>query len=143
MILMKACPGVRLLATSAPSGAASRPLDEVLHHRQRDVRLEQRHAHLPQRVADVVLGDAAAPLEGVAGTRQAVSQVLEHGACRRRLRAGRSGGIIPAARACFGFPGFYPGAALCQNAAYCPPAELSLMTPIIVFALYLRPDSCC
>ena len=30
---------------------------ELLHHGQRDVRLEQRHAHLAQCVLDVVLGE--------------------------------------------------------------------------------------
>ena len=57
---MKAWPGVRLVATSAPSALRLDAVDEALHHRQRDVGLEQRHAHLAQRLGDVLFGDAAA-----------------------------------------------------------------------------------
>ncbi len=32
------------------------PIDEILHHRQRDVSLEQRHPHFTKGVLDIVLG---------------------------------------------------------------------------------------
>jgi hypothetical protein len=59
-------------------GARAGPLDEILDHGQRHVGLEQGHAHLSQRVADVVFRDTATPLQGIAGARQAVGQILEH-----------------------------------------------------------------
>jgi hypothetical protein len=34
------------------------PCDEVAHHRQGHIRLEQGHAHLAQHVLDIALGDA-------------------------------------------------------------------------------------
>ena len=40
-------------------------LDQGLHHRQRDVRFEQRDAHLAQRLADVFLGQAAAAAQAL------------------------------------------------------------------------------
>jgi hypothetical protein len=40
-------------------------VDERLDDGQRHVRLEQRHAHLPQRVPDVFLGQAATPAQSV------------------------------------------------------------------------------
>ena len=79
---MKAWPGVRLAVTSAPSAFCFTALDEGLDHRQRDVGLEQRHAHLAQGLGDVVFGDAAAAAQGVDRARQAGGQVFEkcHGA---------------------------------------------------------------
>ena len=53
-----ACPGVRLPITSSPSALRAHRVDEMLHHRQRDVGLEQRDAHFAQRVLDVGLGEA-------------------------------------------------------------------------------------
>ena len=41
--------------------------DELAHHRQRHIRLEQRHAHVAQRVADVRLRQAPAPAQLVEG----------------------------------------------------------------------------
>ena len=57
-------------------------LDEGLDHRQRDVGLEQRHAHFAQGFADVFFGDAAAAAQGVDGAGQPRRQVFEkcHGA---------------------------------------------------------------
>jgi hypothetical protein len=52
-------------------------LDEGLDHRQRDVRLQQGHAHFAQRVGDVFLGDAAAAAQRIHGARQPRREVLE------------------------------------------------------------------
>ena len=52
-------------------------LDEGLDHRQRDVGLEQRHAHLAQGLADVFFGDAAAAAQRVDRAGQPRGQVLE------------------------------------------------------------------
>ena len=41
-------------------GARLHRVDELTHHRQRDVGLEQRHPHLAQRVGDVIFGEATA-----------------------------------------------------------------------------------
>ena len=52
-------------------------LDEGLDHRQRDVGLEQRHAHFAQGLADVFFGDAAAAAQRVDGAGKPRRQVLE------------------------------------------------------------------
>ena len=52
--------------------------DERLDDRQCNVRLEQRHAHLAQRVVDVVLGQAPAPAQGIDRRSQATRQFVEH-----------------------------------------------------------------
>ena len=54
-------------------------LDEGLDHRQRDIGLEQRHAHFAQALTDVFLGDAAAAAQGIDGARQPRSEVFEKG----------------------------------------------------------------
>src|SRR5690554_348203 len=54
------------------------PLDEVLDHRQGDIRLEERPAHLPQGVLDVVLGQARLTLDGLERLRQTLAEILEH-----------------------------------------------------------------
>ncbi len=53
--------------------------DEVLHHRQRAVGLEQRDAHLAQRVLHVRLGEASLAANGLDDAREARSEVIEHG----------------------------------------------------------------
>ncbi len=79
MMLTNTCPGVRLCATSAPTAFALTESMNVLMTGQRDVRLEQRHAHFAQRLADVVFGDTAAPPQVVNGAGEPGCQVLEHG----------------------------------------------------------------
>ena len=69
---MKAWPGVRLASDLGAERLGLDRLDEALDHRQRDVRLEQRHAHLAQRLADVLLGDAAAAAQALDGAGQAL-----------------------------------------------------------------------
>ncbi len=52
--------------------------DEVLHDRQRDVGLEQRHAHLAQRLLHVGFGQARLAAYRLYDARKAVRQVIEH-----------------------------------------------------------------
>jgi len=53
--------------------------DEVLHHRQRDVGLEQRHAHFSQRFLDVRLGEARFAAHRLDDFRQTRGQGIKHG----------------------------------------------------------------
>ena len=59
--------------------ALPHPLDEARHDRQSDVRLEQRRAHLLQRVGDVLLAQAAATAQAVDGAGKTGTQAFEHG----------------------------------------------------------------
>src|SRR5687767_11687431 len=59
--------------------------DEIAHHGERDVGLEQRHAHFAQRVSDVVLGDARFAAQRLENTRKPRRQVIEHWGYTRRL----------------------------------------------------------
>ena len=52
--------------------------DEVLDHRQRDIGLQQRHAHLAQHVGDVVLGQARLAAQGLDDAAEPLGQVVEH-----------------------------------------------------------------
>ena len=61
--------------------------DEVAHHRQRDVGLEQRHAHLAQHVLDVLLGDAGLAAHRLDEPAQAIGEGGSH-----RWRAARVAG---------------------------------------------------
>src|SRR5689334_6042669 len=63
------------------------PLDERLHHRQRDVGLEQRHADLTQRLRHVVLGDAAVAPQPLEDELEFVAEIVEHVESVRRARA--------------------------------------------------------
>ena len=55
------------------------PVDEGLDHGQRHVGLEQRHAHLAQRIADVFLGQPAAATQALDDGRQTGGKLVEHG----------------------------------------------------------------
>ena len=55
---ISAWPGVSEPTTSSPTALSRTRGDEVLDDRQRDVGLEQREAHLAQRVLDVGVGEA-------------------------------------------------------------------------------------
>ena len=61
-----------------PERAQAHPLDELLHHGKRDVRLEERHADLAQGVADVVLGEAPLAPQVLQRAGQALGQAFEH-----------------------------------------------------------------
>ena len=67
--------------------------DEILHHRQRDVGLEQRHAHLAQTLGDVGFGEPRFAAELLDDAREALGEVVEHRI--RAVVAGRRSGIMP------------------------------------------------
>jgi hypothetical protein len=71
-------PGVTDLITSWPTARRRTLGDEVLHDRQRDVGLEQRQAHLAQRLVDVALGERAAAAQPVEDLAEALTQIVEH-----------------------------------------------------------------
>jgi len=56
-----ACPGDKEPSTSCPSAFVLDAGDEIPHHWQCHIGLEQRHAHLAQHVRHVGLGDAGLP----------------------------------------------------------------------------------
>ena len=58
-ILMTIWPGVMERTTSWPTAFAFTAVDEIAHHVERDVGLEQRAAHLAHRFGDVGLGQRA------------------------------------------------------------------------------------
>ncbi len=53
-------------------------LDQVAHHVQVDVGLEQRHANLAQGLGDVLFGERALAAKGLEGALQFVCQVFKH-----------------------------------------------------------------
>ena len=63
-------------------------LDERLDDRQRHVGFEQRHAHLAQRVCDVLVGQAPAAAQAFDDALQALGQFVEHGR-KKRVADGR------------------------------------------------------
>ena len=65
-------------------------VDELLDDRQRDVGLEQRHPHLPQRVADVLLGQAAAAAQALDDGGKSGGELVEHDRPRRGVAAQRA-----------------------------------------------------
>ena len=67
-------------------------VDERLDDRQRDVRFEQRHAHLAQGVVDVLVGQAPAAAQAFDDALQALGQFVEHGKAMKRLAVGRLAG---------------------------------------------------
>ena len=61
-----------------PDGLLADAVDEALDDLEVDVGLEQRHAHLAQRLLDVVLGQPAAAAEPVEDGLQSRAQGVEH-----------------------------------------------------------------
>ncbi len=55
------------------------PFDEFLHHRQGDIRLQQRHAHFPQGVLDIVFAQPPLPTQVLEGAAQPFREIFEHG----------------------------------------------------------------
>jgi len=55
---------------------------EIAHHRQGDVRLEQRHADFAQGILDILFGQTAAAADVAQGARESFSQILKHDAFR-------------------------------------------------------------
>ena len=63
-------------------------VDELADHRERDVGLEQRRAHLAQRRVDIGLGERTAPAKLVEYVAQPFAQTFEHEQLRpKRYRA--------------------------------------------------------
>jgi hypothetical protein len=54
-------------------------IDEMLHHRQRDIRLQQRHAHFAQRVLDVGFREARFAADLLDDLGEPRGQGIEHG----------------------------------------------------------------
>ena len=54
------------------------PIDEGLDDRQRDIRLDEGHAHLAQGLGDVVLADTALAAQVLDGLGEFLTQVFEH-----------------------------------------------------------------
>ena len=54
-------------------------VDEVLHHRQRNIGFEQRDAHFAQRFLDIRLGQARFAAHLLHDAREACGQCLKHG----------------------------------------------------------------
>src|SRR5690606_317268 len=61
-----------------PDDLTADRLDERFHDWQRNVGLEQSHAHLSQGVVDVVLGEPAAAAQALDDTLQTLRQFVEH-----------------------------------------------------------------
>ena len=80
-------PGVRLFVTSAPTRALLDAGDELLHHAQVDVGLEQREADLAHGLRDRLLVEPSASAEVAEGVLKLVGKCVEHG--RRRVPAAR------------------------------------------------------
>ena len=59
--------------------------DEIAHHRQRHISLEQGNAHLAQGVLNIVFGQTRLTAQGLDDARQALGQVVEHGKFRASL----------------------------------------------------------
>ena len=68
-------------------GARPHPFGELAHHRQRDVRFEQRRPDLAQRLLDVVLGEPAAATQPIQGRTEPAGQILEHRMSSRAIAA--------------------------------------------------------
>ncbi len=61
-----------------PDRARPRRVGEGLHDRHSDIRLEQRHAHLPERLRDVLLSHARAAAQRIDGLAEPVGEHVEH-----------------------------------------------------------------
>ena len=71
-ILTTCWPGVTERSTCWPTAFSVTAIDEAADHRQRDVGLEQRDAHLAHRLADVLLLQRAAPAQLVEDAAEAI-----------------------------------------------------------------------
>ena len=91
-ILTTCWPGVTDFVTAWPRGLLCHRLDEVARDGQRDVGLQQRHADLAQRDADVLVAERAGLGQLAEDAGQPVGQVLEHGPRSYLPNADRAGG---------------------------------------------------
>jgi hypothetical protein len=71
--------GCQALQHLLPGRPLAHPVDEILDHRQRDVGLEQRHAHLAQGVLDIVRAQPALAAKVPDGAGQAFAETVKHG----------------------------------------------------------------
>ena len=60
--------------------------DEILDDRQRDVGLQQRHAHFAQRAVDVGVGEPRFAAQGLDDAAEPLGQIFEHGMSMRERR---------------------------------------------------------
>ena len=79
-MLRKAWPGLRLFITSWPRARSLHLVDEILDHRQRDIGLQQRHAHFAQRLLDVLLAQARLAGNPAQGLGKSFTQGVKHAA---------------------------------------------------------------
>jgi hypothetical protein len=105
--LQERLPGAEAARDLLPDGTRLDRIDKLFHHRQRDVGLEERHAHLAQRALDVVLRQARLAADTAQALGEAIGQVLEHGntalfsasshdiAADDGAEQARSGGLTP------------------------------------------------
>ncbi len=70
-------------------GPLANAIDEGLYDRQRDIRLEQREPHLPQRVLDIGFGKPPLATQTACGVGQPSCQILKHGAQSTKTRSRR------------------------------------------------------
>ncbi len=68
-IFTNAWPGIQAARDLLAERSIAHAVDERLRDRQRDVRLEQRHANRAHRLAHVLFGDSAAPGDALQGGR--------------------------------------------------------------------------
>ena len=61
-----------------PDCARTRRVGERLDNGNSDIRLEQSHAHLPERLRDVLLSHARTPAQRVDGLAEPVGEHVEH-----------------------------------------------------------------
>ena len=86
-ILTTIWPGVTARSTSCADRRLAHRGDEVLDHRQRDVRLEQRHAHLAQRRARHPPRSARRAAQPVEDVAELGGQRFEHDPVPRKSRS--------------------------------------------------------
>ena len=89
-ILTTCWPGETERSTASPIARSAHLGDEVAHHRQRDVGLEQRDADLAQRLVDVLLGQHAAAAQPVEDAGEPVGQCVEHKGLQPESAAART-----------------------------------------------------
>ena len=62
------------------AGTFTHTRNEILDDRQCHITFQQRHAHITQRILDVVLGQPPLPTQVPDGFRESISQIVKHGA---------------------------------------------------------------
>ncbi len=62
-----------------PDGLFLDPGNEIFHHRQRNVGLQQCHANFPQRLGDIVFGQSSLAADGLDDPGQSLGKVIQHG----------------------------------------------------------------